>query len=625
MTINPEELFVPEKHAHLHAPYRQSPYLVWKGLPMDAGRYADWVEEMRPQLLKLPIDEPDESGSYTRSAITADVHKLGSLMSHPGVPEGQPVRDSWKNFPGRQMDKYDEWALRTICRVAFRPLISPVSMSVNIHSSTGAPLASKVLEDKERVIQQWVGRGEEILAKTVDGRFKELILTNSIAYVYRTGRRYQAHKIVFENGEWRVKERYAANRDGSRQLIDFSRPEPFKDRAPWWKPCRPRGVEGQSTGMFGTRIIEREMRGGLDTDAAFTYKHEGPAAMQAKVAMFVAALFFDVKEMDKGIMPAQFAIMLEELSLAFGPAKAAYMALCLFCGIVGYPDRWGEKDAYVMGNPLEAWANPIFLGLPSGIGGTSVMGKLFVSSTVLGGLARAGEVKMTEEAARSWLRGAHPYWGLLNSGDNCCIMGPSRKDIRQVAAQTGWGAFDESDSFLGYILYNDGLTRRFIPNIPSFVNNTAMPGRSRDDDQSTDPILGFPFKFAHYSSCVQESFDSFWKILNGATIKVLGMELPTQPSKEMLAMGIAPSLVNYHTSRFIQKPERIHYEMEPEDVYKPIRDMFFFSVPPEEIAMILAAFEAAVRSSGPMWERRLQHFLTWLWQLAEAQANLQPT
>lgn len=565
-------------------PLRDSAYEVFKGHWSDSKSVISAMEYCRERVHKEVRVDRQIDGSFRDTAVTDDILRIGNVMGYSFNPKGTSPHNSWQ---GRKVTLFRKSVERMRMFIeATMPLeVNPSDLVINRFSSLGAPSYAKSVESKAEVIEPYLDRLGDVTKLYASLDLRALLNDYGLLFCYIAGERHQAQKILGDpRSGYSVKERSVYDINGNFVEVDSTLPQDVASFSPLARRCRSRVISVSTMAAFPLRLLGNSWANHMNSAYPYTFKHGSPDTYSMRVSRFEGHLAVDVSNHDQNI-PPQFAHVLEDLcEFSLGPLWAMQLAMAIRQPHLSRSDYLGSKGVKIYGDPFDA---STFTALPVNTSGnpvTTQISSLAGAFYVCDALMEAGEIPDTREGMLSFLRGENRHWGMINGGDNNLIGGPSANHIRELLDTLPYADLDTTESFMGWVLYkgaDGGL--KLLPNIPGYINNLLMPGRSLQDPMRGDPIKGAYARRAHYSA--HPEFPVFDDILSSAVNKFFGIpydELSEPDFGKVRAVNVTDYV-------YLTNPDSIHYKVDRDDLTAGLFDIFYYVVPASRSSAISEA------------------------------------
>jgi hypothetical protein len=611
----PSEVLTPKKaETYIPRKYAERPHLIFEGLYASDKAWMDAVVDLRTEYESIPIDALT-AGAYTGLGVTDEFSRLGSIPGIAMQPGGIAPYDAYSRYGGERVPNVAWSVLDALLDLLVPTTLSTLPITINKYSSIGPPTLAKDMPTKVKEAYAWAETCGARLKLIRAGALKELYQSHGIIFCGTNGERHQHPKVEKLGSGYTVKPREAWTFDGTWEDVDWTPPEPWLSANPMFKRCRRRVINVTPMSAYPLRYLAHNIMKHMKRVAAFAFDHRDPASMSRKVRGYRAMRFFDAKNHDWHIHPWFLKQLTAKIGERLGWTWASLTIMVLRQAQLVKPDRLGQGGARLDGDPFDIGTFRAMYGNPSGIPLTSVIAYLAGIWYGLTALVLTGQLRPERTAISALLNGANKDWALMNAGDNLCVAGPSDELIAALPASITFAELSESDSFLGQLPIRKGGIVSFVPNICSYVNNLLMPGRSLDDPQRGDPILGAAARRVLFA--MAPAFDR----VDGVLQRVLKDRCHIDYAAVQSAGARKAAAMDFVTAMLHYNPDVIHYRVDPMDVDPRALEDYFILIPEDVGSRIIKAFAA---ENGDPW-RRLYETLTsdYTAQTSGGNANVQ--
>jgi hypothetical protein len=562
------------------------PHMLFDGVSVGDPRAINLVRDLRSGLKTIGRDELKD-GAYSSTGNHDGFDRLGNIMGVPMTPTGIAPYDAPSHLTKAAISARTLEVFRIMADILLPVAFRSAPASINKFSSIGLPTRAKDPATKTREALLWCRDAERRLEGVIAGRMKQVYTEHGIVWCFTLGGRNQPDK--------QGRKREVLSYLHGWVECDIAPPDGWPGKEEWWRRCRHRVINVAPMSSFPLRPLARAWKKHMDERFPFTCRHTTPFAIARKLARFKSVRFCDVANHDWNIPWSMVQILATTLAEKLGPIWAALLLMTMRQPQLLRPDSAEGTGARLEGDPFDLDTFRAKYVNPSGMPPTSEMARFAGMAYAIDGLVTIGAIQPTRAAIETVLLGNDEHWGFLNAGDNIALGGPSDQEVNAVFAAVKYASLDEADSFLGWVPFRDpvaGLV--FEPAITSYIYNLIMPGRSADDPQRGDPIVGAPQRRLYYGQ--SRAFPAVDPVLRQCLADNLGLDYGAGAQ----ALPVSTPQ-DYVRQLLMENFDAVHYKIEKEDVPADIAEQYFITIPAEEIAKLVAGVNAAGRRHEARW------------------------
>lgn len=587
-----------KKYATRPAVDRNSPYFpnLFSGTKEDDAYKRELFETLTDAIHPSEIDE---SGLSDHRAVTSDWSKILTAMPDFVMKEAtippistKALRESYgltENIS--EVDK--SIAIEVLSCMCGNML--PVGLSLSTKSTSSAPFCvkDKVLKKKEA-----------LFGLTHKDRIMGLVMKGEMEEAYRKWMGLICHHLVYraQPDGWKdgkPKERMVTDLEyaltggqkGSRFISDKS--------IDGLSICRARKRTAFATAGMLNRVLSAFSQPYAEyaySEYWFTWKTVSADDLKSKLNKFNFFLGSDTTAHDQLYSPAIFNILLEGLDKYLDERYIHLLRMVLQAPYHMSSPYLGEKFDMWIGDPFDPSSFDIGLGLPSGLGPNSFIGRWWMTSYALMIINKlTGDVSGNVD---SYLRGKRNI-AVLNSADDmlfCFRDGSDYKKLLCAMKSTEWKDklsvipnymtmnLEAPISFLGYVPYRmlDGSIG-VTSNIVSFVVNRVAPERSIASPMRAHWAMGLDDVIGQFSKCPE--FNNVYSIFDEITYKHTGYRFATMVrdfADRDQTLAKFGSLTDVDRE-VLDNPDKVYYKFSKGDVSPLVWDEIVLSLPFEVI------------------------------------------
>lgn len=578
---------------------RQTPYLpgLYSGTKEDEGLKTKLYEKLTEL---VPPSAIDDTGLCDYRAVPSDWSKLltampGFQMKQATIPpiSTQRLRESY-HLTNVIEDIDRQIALEVLSLMTRDRAIHGLELSKK--SSSSAPWYSKLPSLKKK---------EAIHGLTYKDQIAELVMLGQFEKLYKEFDRV----AILAN------------------LVYRDQPDSWKDGAP-----KPREVTdllyALTGGARGTRFVADKSIEGISLSRArkrtafavagcvnkvlsalyqpfakyaysefgFTWKTTSPSHLKSKMSDFNYYLGSDTTAHDQLYAPCIFDIFFEGMSKRLKPGAMTLLEKVIYAPYHMSSPYLGEDFEIWMGDPFDSRSFNTQLGLPSGLGPNSFIGRWWMTSFALMIIHRiTGSVIGNVEAI---LKGRSSI-GILNSADDMLFCFSKKQDqLRLLDAMNDDNPktkartippymtmnLESPISFLGYVPYRaKSGSLEVTSNITSFVVNRLAPERGINSKARRYWALGFDAVLTQFGT--SPCFSDVYPIFDDAIYQATGSRF-----ERMIHEFGAPDMIKARMSSLssadievLENPDKVYYKFDASDISKDVFDDITLTIPFETV------------------------------------------
>lgn len=332
------------------------------------------------------------------------------------------------------------------------------------------------------------------------------------------------------------------------------------------------------------------------TEFASTWKTTSAEHLKSKMSPYKYFVCSDTTAHDQIYSKAIFELLFEGLERVLKPEAIAVLESVVFAPYHLSSPYLGEKFDMWVGDPLDPRGFDNHLGLPSGLGPNSFIGRWWMTSFALMIIHRlTGDVIGQEEA---YLKGQKDIL-LLNSADDMMFgfvnksqhttlldalkaeQGPKKSEIIPPYMTMN---LESPASFLGYVPYKDKAgDLQVTSNVVSFVVNRVSPERSIQSAARRHWALGLDAVLKQFGTAPE--FSKVYTIFDNMLYKHGGLRylqmIEQYGAKDVILAKM--SSLSPADLELLDNPDKIHYKFDKHDISPQVYDDITLSIPFETV------------------------------------------
>jgi hypothetical protein len=623
--------------------FNEGPIEVLPGLMSHDPRLLAFKDWLSKEATKRFPSQVDSLGRVFGNGVRGNFYGIRHINGLPMLPATWPLADnSLKREKAELKDHYTEdWhekLFRSFVRLVFTNM-TPVPLKIRKGSSTCIPYFSTTMSVKIALAKRHLQEAEAAGKLMMEGKFKEAFEQYQFGGAYYVVYRSQStDKVDFENGDWKAKDRYVADRanalSGGKEGSEFAARKLIneEDRAN-------HKIEGSVKGFFRERRrtamggpwainaslapIMQAVRKRLYSVYEYSFHHTTRLNKEEKIRDWKIAIAADVSDHDMNFPRHIIGTMMDELrEMGFADWWVKIFETSLQLPVYVSSPAPGEGKTLI-----GDWREPnINVGLSSGNAATDIMGTYNMSVTYA-----IVQIEQTMPELIKFFKGATQLqvdtWfdSYLKGELNICQMSKSddallgwKDNVGAARAETLLNdlvdekpvspynkvGYEHGGAFLGDILLygQDKQLKNVIAigNIMSFLTNQFSPEYSvqsqikdRTKVKRPFPMLAWETIGQVYGQCpvyaemLELIEDGWWKFFGesysdyraeGLRKDKLELAKYTQSMRDKMDSGL--SLIEYEV---MSDPNKLSYKYDETDVSKDIVDLFMNAVPLEYV------------------------------------------
>lgn len=468
-----------------------------EGLSSLDPRFVDFKFELAQKLTEeYPYEIKD---GFSNSPITSNFF---AMLSAPGVL-ATPYNAPNPLDPGVQRAPTPEEIkiFESILRCMFKDC-EPTSVKIAKLSSTSMPNFVSDLDYKKTLFMSTMNNLGTILKEAASGSLETLAKQHIVlSYVLRM--RAQPDGGKFVDGRFEHKKRWVNNPDFLSSVKSKMSDKVSVDYDSEVRKYNP-NAEGKAFGMrlrtvyamssgsnYVINAFVSQFRTSYLKRYKFSFKTRTLKELGDKLKRADHIVGIDFVQMDQNYQPFHVKLMENIFSERINPEFGKFHTLAMTAPY--YATSFGEVNNVMVGHPLDRSTFGLNLGLPSGIGTVSDIGKAWALGVGL--IAANRGLKLIDVSASTddqidsfvdlFLKGEHPRLSTVNAGDDGIYMctGPnSEEDAALLSAEFNSEenivpiAVEDGVAFTGGIVWKkNGIIADPVPNPVTFLTNRLSP------------------------------------------------------------------------------------------------------------------------------------------------------
>jgi hypothetical protein len=553
--------------------------LVLSGVKADNPLFLQFTEALASKLMSSYPSPTMREGACEYPFILDGWERLRTISGYKMDPLGLPVARY-----GREEDRPKSKAHEDLQKAIINEFFGswrPEALSINKQSSSGPPLFSYDLAYKLGMYMLYADEADKI-KRIISRRDWSSLRELGIWLTSAVTRRYQASDRVYkEGGTWKSKVREVTTFEGDR--VEANKRTQYTGH--FAMRSRLAVAFSATVGPFLNSIFNGYRSEALSKPC---WHHTTPIQMAEKLNRYKHVICVDVKQFDQNNPKWALRNVLAALGRDWCDEVVQLAQTTLSCPFIINEDRVGGPGRYRwLGDPNDSTTYNLDIGLPSGVPYVAEMGKI---NGLWCNLLPALDLDMFNiSELGSVMNCTHDRLCILNSGDDSVVAFTNEGDKQRYIEYIKAGQhpyfpieLEEPGSFLGLVLGKQGSTHILVPNLNSYLVNLLCRERGIQSRFNRWWEFGYWERKKYY--CQHPAFLEVDAILQRVSKEVLGRSLDDQIPQGITPAGYDP--LNVFNLMFMDKPERIYYQIQSKQISADLLDQFYLTVPSETVARV---------------------------------------